>query len=333
MKVELVRRLRCVDCGCCEISLTVEEGNGTEVHEGSLECGCCHRTYPITNGLAILLPTNVLRNNEAKGSLKSNEMQYYSEHFSPKPEEEQNLDYGLGWSLRRPTLHTDMYQYYMNYIRPYIDLPLEGKVLLDVGCGSGKEAEFLARICRAQVVGLDVAIGAVYAALKRSVNFDYWPLFDGIVGDMECMPFQDKSVDICLTHGSLHHATNPFQVLSEMARTSKDGIIITFESVDSISIRIALVLGLTSEYEANASGNRVWRPSKRELRTYLQRLGLREITMRQSWLNTSSAVRWGKIAGRLIRPVTSFLECEFLLRLQDAILGPIGNTIFIMAKF
>jgi SAM-dependent methyltransferase len=333
MKVALVHHLRCVDCMCNEIFMTNKEGDSSEVLQGSLECGQCHRIFPIAHGIANLLPTHVLRKAETGNSQKLAEIQYYNDHISPKPDEEQNLNYGLGWSLKRATKHTDMYNYYLNRICRNISLPLNGKLLLDVGCGAGQEAEFFAKKSRAQVVGLDIALGTVDAATRRSFCFGYRSLFDGIVGDMECMPFRDKSIDICLTHTSLHHATNPFKALSEMARVAKDGIIIASESVRSLSIRIALLLGLTSEYEKDESGNRVWRPCKRELWEDLRKLGARQIKMSQNWHNTNGRIRWGKIAGRSVRPVTSFLESEFMLRLQDRILGPIGNLIFVMAEF
>ncbi len=345
MKNTVLSKLRCVDCFHDQLNIDVIRSNGGDIREGIIKCGNCLRTYTISKGIAVLLPfkvtqacqesnKNITNENPLENALfmKSKEINYYDVHISPLPDEEQNIFYGTGWSLRRCQRHTDMYNYYLNSIRNDIKPMISEKTVLNIGCGAGQESEFLARVCGANIIGLDISQGSIEAAVKRSNIFNYSDLFDGIVGDMENLPFQDKSIDVCLTHTSLHHATDPFKVIDEMARVSRDGFVISSESIKSVSIKLALMLGFTEEFEDNESGNKVWRITKKEFQESLNKMGFSDVLIKTHWLNTSMKVRWGKIWGRPIRPITSFLESEFMLRLQDMILRVIGNSIFIRVK-
>ena len=345
MKNTVLSKLRCVDCFHDQLNIDYIRSNGGDIREGNLKCGNCGRTYTIVNGIGTLLPLSVSQIYGASNSnkmfenykhvdlsLKKNEIDYYDTHISPQPDEEQNIFYGTGRSLRRCKRHTDMYNYYLNSICDDIEPMISGKTVLNIGCGAGQESEFLARVCGANIIGLDISQGSIEAAVERSNIFNYSKLFDGIVGDMENLPFQDKSIDVCLTHTSLHHATDPFKVIDEMARVSRDGFVISSESIKSVSIKLALMLGFTEEFEDNESGNKVWRITKKEFQESLNKMGFSDVLIKTHWLNTSMKVRWGKIWGRPIRPITSFLESEFMLRLQDMILRVIGNSIFIRVK-
>ena len=345
MKNSLLAILRCVDCSHGQFNSVINASDGDNILEGTLDCRKCRRTYTISKGIIVLLPNKIMigsqefdgkkankNSHENSMELKLQEVDYYDVNISPLPEEEQNIFYGTGWSLRRCQRHSDMYNYYLNSIRNDIEPMISGKTVLNLGCGAGQESEYFTRICNADVIGLDISQRSIEAAVKRSNIFNYSILFNGVVGDMENLPFQDKSIDVCLTHTSLHHATDAFKVIDEMARVSKDGFIISSESINSLSIKIALLLGFTETHEEHESGNKVWRITKKEFKESLNKMGFSDIFLKSHWLDGSMKVRWGKICGRSVRPVTSFLESEFLLRLQNKVLGSIGNSIFIKVK-
>lgn len=66
--------------------------------------------------------------------------------------------------------------------------------------------------------------------------------------DAEKLSFADESFDFVLVHAGLHHCGSPHRGLLEMYRVAKRGIVV-FESRDSLAIRLAVKLGLTSDYE------------------------------------------------------------------------------------
>ena len=109
-------------------------------------------------------------------------------------------------------------------------------------------------------------------------------------------------------------------------------IVLLYHLKDSLSIKVALLLGFTETHEEHESGNEVFRITKKEFKERLNKMGFSDPLIKTHWLNGSMKVRWGTIWGRSIRPVTSYLESEFLLRLQNKVLGRIGNSIFIRVK-
>lgn len=58
MKESTLEILRC-PLDKSELELTVEERDGDEILEGTLTCTECGETYPITDGIANLLPPDM----------------------------------------------------------------------------------------------------------------------------------------------------------------------------------------------------------------------------------------------------------------------------------
>lgn len=66
--------------------------------------------------------------------------------------------------------------------------------------------------------------------------------------DAENLDFPDASFDWVVAHAGLHHCGSPHRGVCEMLRVSRKGII-AVESRDSLLMRVAIKLGLTTEYE------------------------------------------------------------------------------------
>lgn len=347
MKRQLVERLRCVRCGHEELQLKADTETEIGIVEGRLTCSLCSCRYRIENGVPLLHPPSLRRplvqamsstSSERRiGQAHSNradklaEWLYYENHISPKPDEPQNLTYGLGWSWRRALSHTDMYNFHLNRLFRNIEIALRGKQIINIGCGAGREAEYLCVMHGAIVTGLDLAAGSVRAALERSMNFHYMGRFDGAAGDMECLPFKDKSFDIALITTALHHTPNWRMATKEMIRVAREGLVID-EGADAAVTRLAVWLGFSSDFEEGQSGNRVTRFKESTLAPLLVQFGAREYKFKRYWLNTSGRFRWLTIGNLRLRPLMRVFESEALLRIQSILLDQVGNRFTVFAR-
>ena len=66
--------------------------------------------------------------------------------------------------------------------------------------------------------------------------------------DMENLDLPDSSFDWVVEHAALHHLESPHKGLLEMARVAKKGVI-AFEARDSVLMRLAVRVGLSSSFE------------------------------------------------------------------------------------
>jgi len=120
-----------------------------------------------------------------------------------------------GW-LEDPSVYT--------YKRTHLELlqltPLQGQFVLDAGCGPGTYGIILAQQGN-KVIGIDISPEEVAAAKERSKQkgVDFSP----IVGDLENLPFKDKSFDICFCGWTLHHFPDIDTAVAELVRVLKPG--------------------------------------------------------------------------------------------------------------
>ena len=133
---------------------------------------------------------------------------------------------------KAPFLTVEEYEYYYffladKHIQRKTDLnrrsfqkildSIVGESVLDVGCGKGFLAQKIAERKKIRVVGIDITIKD---ALKTCEN----PHF--IHGNIEKLPFEDKSFDTVLCTHTLEHLLNPEKTINEIRRVSKKKIII-----------------------------------------------------------------------------------------------------------
>ena len=89
------------------------------------------------------------------------------------------------------------------------------QVMLDLGCGSGAFSRFLKEL-RIPMIGIDLSFNLIAAAKKKigEVNF--------LVADAEYLPLAEKSVDLVVFSGFLHHLPDLHRVTKEAYRVLKD---------------------------------------------------------------------------------------------------------------
>jgi ubiquinone/menaquinone biosynthesis C-methylase UbiE len=104
--------------------------------------------------------------------------------------------------------------YHVQLILEYFG-DLNGKRVLDVGCGKGRFARVLAeRYPRASIVGFDLA-----EAMLRHVPADV----SACAGSMTALPFRTGTFDCVYATESLEHAVEIDVAVAEMCRVAKTG--------------------------------------------------------------------------------------------------------------
>ena len=99
-------------------------------------------------------------------------------------------------------------------------LELDGRVVADIGCGTGAIARAMAG-AGARVVGIDVKQSAIDAArAEPAVNGESF-----VLAAAEQMPFADGSQDLVVFHNSMHHVAVDGQAtaIAEAARVLVPG--------------------------------------------------------------------------------------------------------------
>lgn len=95
----------------------------------------------------------------------------------------------------------------MELIRQHV--PLEGKRILDVGCGMGMYVEKFRRYS-SDVYGVDIDPDKVQAASQKLPNISLAPAED--------LPFKDRSFDVLLLHEVIEHVVDDHRAIREAVR-------------------------------------------------------------------------------------------------------------------
>jgi len=98
--------------------------------------------------------------------------------------------------INRPHDFGRLYEFFMDYkmqkMAGLVEESMKDKDVLNACCGSGMEAEYFTNL-GAQLVGLDISLGAVRGAKMRSKRFDF--MLKTLVADAENLPFKPEIFD------------------------------------------------------------------------------------------------------------------------------------------
>jgi SAM-dependent methyltransferase len=163
-----------------------------------LDCRRCSVTYPIIDGIPVMLPRGLSADGEQDLAV---EKQFYEDMFSGVKGEDDGhcIVYG----------HERVYEF-VNQI--------EKGTVLDAGCGGGHHGVALAK-SGFNVTAIDLTVNGVRAAKAlaehEGQNIQY------ICGDIKQLPFADKAFDICFCSLVLHHFLKMDNLLKELSRVTK----------------------------------------------------------------------------------------------------------------
>lgn len=97
-----------------------------------------------------------------------------------------------------------------------------GPSVLEVGCGEGHLARFLANGWDAPPI---VAFDISPAVVREAVRLGGGPRF--FVGDSYALPFPDKSFDLVVMCEVMEHLSEPETALSEISRVARQGCLVS----------------------------------------------------------------------------------------------------------
>jgi len=103
---------------------------------------------------------------------------------------------------------------------------VQGKTILDSGCGTGIFSIIFANHGAGQVTGIDISEGSLGTARGLAEKFK----LDNAAfeqQDMLVLPYKNESFDIVWAWGTVHHTTDPYRAIDELSRVLKqDGSIL-----------------------------------------------------------------------------------------------------------
>lgn len=107
------------------------------------------------------------------------------------------------------------------YLEPAGDL--EGKRVLDVGCGLGGKTAAYAERGASAVTGADIAEANAAASRAFAATMDLTDRSSFLTGDAAALPFADQSFDTVVANDAMEHFSRPERALSEMGRVTRKG--------------------------------------------------------------------------------------------------------------
>jgi len=97
---------------------------------------------------------------------------------------------------------------------------VQGKSVLDAGCGTGIFSIIFANSGAGQVTGIDISEGSLQTARNLKEKFGLHNA-EFQKQNMLALPFPDSSFDIVWAWGTVHHTTDPLKAIEELIRVLK----------------------------------------------------------------------------------------------------------------
>ncbi len=106
----------------------------------------------------------------------------------------------------------------------------EGRKFLDIGCGRGVISRFLASEYKGKITGIDIDQNELDIASRESPGDSVKYL----VADARNLPFEDRSMDVVVAFGVLHHIYDWQKAVQQVGRVLKvGGLFLTAELIYS----------------------------------------------------------------------------------------------------
>lgn len=168
--------------------------------------------------------------------------------------------------------------------------PVEGEVVLDLGCGKGMDVFIAAKKVgeTGRVIGVDMTPKMLETARKISEGRGFTNT-DFRLGEIEHLPVADNSVDLVISNCVINLSTDKKQVYKEILRVLKPGGRISVSDIVHIQCLPDFILEDPKMYgTCVAGGMKV--PEKKEL---LNKIGYKDIDIYVEKISDEYAGKWG----------------------------------------
>jgi uncharacterized protein YbaR (Trm112 family) len=170
-------------CPACDQSLSLsreERRDGSHIISGELVCTGCSSSFPIRDGVPVLLPTDL-------ETLKTQTASRFAEEW-------------LRWSELRDYYKDEFFA----WIAPLRPIDFADKLVFEGGCGKGRHAAIAASCGARAVVSIDLGDSA-FVAFRHTRNL---PNVHVAIGDLLRPPVRPV-FDLAFSVGVLHHLPDP----------------------------------------------------------------------------------------------------------------------------
>lgn len=304
-------------CPVCRGTLAVDRNTMT--------CRQCRRTYPVIDGIPVLLHDLSVSGHD--------ELDHHADPADQtaahKTAQARHFDRAVAehFEVMRPHGTPRFYRFLLlerfrratGPIRPH----LIGSSALTVCGGSGMDAEFLAR-AGASVVSTDISIGAARRTRERAQR--YGLDITSIVADVEHLPFADSAFEFVYVHDGLHHLERPSIGLREMARVAGRWVSVT-EPARASATSVAVRMGVALDREE--AGNQVFRLTPAEVVQVLGTAGYRPLVAERyvMYYRHEPGSIFRALSGPRIFPLA-----RLGWRIGNLVLGMAGNKMVVVAE-
>lgn len=221
---DLLALLRCLECGgAVHLDRVSEHPGYPELGpDGRLLCESCGESYPLIGGTVRMLP-RPMRSRLLIDYPLAHEA-FEEESAKPGPAvgdlprdvKQQTADsFAYEWQ-RFGDLREEWRKNFIDYMQPHSPESFAGRLVLDVGTGSGRHA-FHAAELGARVVAVDIgrSIDVARANLPPEVLT--------VQADADQLPFAQGTFDFVMSIGVLHHLPDPQRALEGIAPLARPG--------------------------------------------------------------------------------------------------------------
>jgi ubiquinone/menaquinone biosynthesis C-methylase UbiE len=147
-------------------------------------------------------------------------------------------------SIRRFFQKYIEFRIFKQYLKKY-NIDLTGKVILDIGCGSGYSSKLIIREFKpSKLFAFDFMPEQIKLAKKLGLKADFF------VGDVTKIGLPSDTFDAVFVFGVLHHVPEWRKALHEVARVLKSGGVLLIEELNKSIVDFFNRLGFTHPKEA-----------------------------------------------------------------------------------
>ena len=241
-------------CPCCEATdLRLEAEPGDEVETGTLKCTGCGEGFPITEGIARMLPSRL------RGASESPEVVKKQSEMAARDAQTEDYDRMRGLRLfgkiEVPAT--------LAMLRPGA-----GDTLLEAGCGTGRMTRVFAARCACQV-SIDFSFESLRTC-RRKLRAEGVTNVDLVQADVCALPLRSEVFDRVVSCQVLEHIPTPesrARMVSELARVAAPNSCVVISAYQhSLFTRL-----FGAKEGEHAGGIYYYRFGRRELRDLLSR--------------------------------------------------------------